>query len=534
MRHSLGSLIFFGLAVCAFPEVTRIPFAALNQQATDAVRNHSWAEAETLFRAALSRLVDSSSADAAIIWNELGEVHMQQRRFRDAEQDFFHALAINQQLHSPDITELAISVNNLGSIGILEGRLSDAEHHFRESLGILQQNPSNKQMQVPVLTNLGLVLQKEGQYDAARHIYSEGIAAGRCSSEEAIPYCAKLLMDYGLLSYQTGNYRDALEKDTRAEEIGGKLAHIPNRDRATLENNMGSALLELDAYPDAEQRLTHAVELYKSDPDGTDPSLIDTLNTRAVLYERSGKTARAEMDVREGLRIAAQLVGPADRRIANLHNTLGMIASHKGDRRTARAEYDTALKIWLQSSGRNSTEYAATLSNVAGLAHRSGHHDRAEELYRSALQIDEATLGARHPRVASDLTNIAAELSTRKRLDDAIALYERAKEIQERDFGPQSAEVAQTWHSLGVVYEMSKRPNEALRAYETAVAAFKASSPEAPDYAVCLHEYASLLRTRQRFDEAEEAEVMATRVQVKNAIRADQDNSTTPGASSFR
>jgi hypothetical protein len=82
---------------------------------------------------------------------------------------------------------------------------------------------------------------------------------------------------------------------------------------------------------------------------------------------------------------------------------------------------------------------------------------------------------------------------------------------------------------------MAKRLDDAETAYGKAVAAFKASSDtNAPDFSVCLREYASVLRAKQRFNEAEQADLLATRIQVTNAVRAEKSGPATAAAFSFR
>lgn len=436
---------------------------------------------------------------------------------------------------SASSAEPAASVNNLGSVALKEGRFSEAERRFRESLAMLERaNLVNTPTGLVVLSNLGLALQKQRQYDSARDIYSRAFEVSqRVQGADSIQH-AKLLVDSGLLSFVTGNYPEAIRKDKFALQIESKIPDLSSFDRATAENNLGMALLKLGHLAEAEEHLKTAIDSYRSDLRNIDPAVIETMNAFAMAEQKMGKLDEADGTVNEALAIAERVLPPQDVSFANLHNTLGILAMERSKNRVAKAQYQAALKIWGKSAGPNSCEYAATLSNLATLEDRSGHHGRAAELYLKALRTDEAILGPNHPRIASDLDNLAAQLFARRQWVAALSLYKRAKDIQQRSFGPASADIANTWRSIAVVYQRSNRLDEAKLAYENAITAFEASVPEAPEYGLCLRDYASLLRLQKRFVDAELTDVLAGKIEVKNAIRADTPGVTIPITKSFR
>lgn len=71
---------------------------------------------------------------------------------------------------------------------------------------------------------MGLNAQKEGRYEDARQAYERALplierAYGNRSEEYA-----KLLKNWALLSFDTGKFQDALEKNNRALEIENALS----------------------------------------------------------------------------------------------------------------------------------------------------------------------------------------------------------------------------------------------------------------------------------------------------------------------
>ena len=125
--------------------------------------------------------------------------------------------------------------------------------------------------------------------------------------------------------------------------------------------------------------------------------------------------------------------------------------------------------------------------------------------------------------MASDLSNIAAEFFHQKKYSDALELYVRAEQIDRSSFGEQSRQTANLWRNMAIVHIASKNFDQAEAAYGKAIRCLQNSSSgfEAPVLAAWLHDYAELLRKQRRFSDAEQAEVQAVRVEVRNAIKAN-------------
>ena len=434
----------------------------------------------------------------------------------------FSEFAPAADLHDSPETARVISLNRLGAAALTHGRFAEAEREFRESLDVLRSaDPNDDAIAGIVLSNLGLALQHQRRYAEAEESYNRAKAAIAHSHGEASSEYAKLLMDVGLLRYHTGDYVRAAQLDALALKIESALPELTDRDKATVENNAGLALFEMGRLSEAEQLLVKAVEGYGSGPGDPDPGLVQALNALAVVKINMGEIDSATRVERQALQLATARGQIDPGALANVHNNLGSIAVRSGNPRAARLEFETALRQWAAATGENTPEYGATLSNLASLDSNAKDHKRAEKLYRRVLAIDEAELGPGHPKVALDLSNIAVQLYARKLPYEALAYYERARMIQESSGA--SLDLARTWRGIAAIQSSSKHLDEAAAAYENAIAAFKSSGAEnGDDFSACMRAYAVLLRKLQRFNEAEQADLVATRLQVKAAIRVAQ------------
>jgi tetratricopeptide (TPR) repeat protein len=379
-------------------------------------------------------------------------------------------------------------------------------------------------------------LQRQARREEAQQAYERAFAAFRQSQSEKTAEFAKLITNSGLLSFETGRFGDAATKHRRAWEIQSALPDVDDRERAFTLNNLALALVQLDQLSEAESLFRKAIALQKND-NISKPNLnsVETLNNLAVLEKNTGRPDAAEQHEQEALQLAARCLGRDDKVLASIWNNQGTIAVERKDFRAAKELFEKAAELWVRTSGPDSPDYASALSNLAGLEAKQGHRKEAQALFSTALRIDEAHLGPNHPKVAADLGNLAAQRYCQKNLNESIALYERAGAIEEKTYGPGGHEVGRTWRNLAIVYQVAKQYPAAGKAYGKAIHAFEISpGPDSPELLSCLRDYAGLLRKLERFGEAEQAEVRASGIQVRNAIKAEKLDTHLPAGLTFQ
>ena len=77
---------------------------------------------------------------------------------------------------------------------------------------------------------------------------------------------------------------------------------------------------------------------------------------------------------------------------------------------------------------------------------------------------------------------------------------------------------------LSAAYEKLKRFSEAKQSFLLAIHTYELQqAPLLPQYAVCLHHYANLLREMQDFANAEQVEARAMRVDVQGVLSAQKN-----------
>jgi tetratricopeptide (TPR) repeat protein len=506
---------------------------AILDQAKQLSRTGSLRAAENLLRSAISKSPDPGTLDAIELWNELGHVHQLQSELSLAERDYQGAIRLNEGLKTPRFVDLAISLNNLGSIAEARRQFVVAEGLFRRALSALNTGGAlSNPVTGSVLTNLAMSIQKQSRFSEAAPLYERGIPRLRDSyGEKSVEY-AKALSNFALFKFETGKYLQALNLQRKTCQIQSSLQLVSNDDKALALNNLALTLSQLGSFSEAEGYVREAIELERS-TSSQDPNLVETLNNLAVLEEKAGDFPQARNDQTEALKLALREFPAGDPIIAASWNNLGKIAVAQRRFREAEEFYRKAEVGW-RDGGRASAGYAATLSNMAGLEAKRGHHKQARELYQQALKMDESILGSNHPRVASDLSNLAIQMALQKRYNEAVPLFGRAIKIDEVAFGTENLEVARTVRNLAAVYWAAKQLPEADQAYRRAIHISRISGENNPDLMSWLYEYAGLLRKEEKFSEAEQADVDASRIRVHNAITAVKQNERSSNGSAFR
>jgi tetratricopeptide (TPR) repeat protein len=505
------------------------------EQAIAAARSGAFARAEDLLHSALASLPDANGMDAALLWNQLGVIHLAEPQLKKAKEEFQRAIEINARLEHPSAVQEAIMFNNLGSVLQAENDFKTAETWFRKSYALLvKEHLTETSNAGPVLDNLAVDLQQQDEFTESEKVFQEAIASIRKFNGEQSLEFAKCVTNLGLLRYETGHFQEAVVKHQRALAIQDALppSSVSLHDRAYVLNNLGLALGELGRSAEARAALLKAIELEKGSAMYLDPRLPKTLNDLAGVERNLGNLDLAKQYGQEALRYAPKLRPGDDELRAGIYTNLGMAATKERNYREAKQLYSQAASIWIGTVGINNPKYAATQSNMASLEAMRGHHKHAKEIFSKCLAIDESWLGQNHPQVATDLANLGAELFFEKKYAQAIDLYNRARQIDESTLGPMTPEMASLSRNLAIIYQTTKRYAESQTAYAQAIHILEALPGAAPELPGCLRSDADVLRKLERFSEAEQADLEASKIEVRTAIAADQK--TIAGAAGFR
>ena len=179
-----------------------------------------------------------------------------------------------------------------------------------------------------------------------------------------------------------------------------------------------------EAIPLAE-RLVAQTSQSQSDQNRT----VVSINTLAILYERTREYAKAEPLYKEALEINQKVLGHDHPDTAASLNNLAELYKDMGEYAKAEPLFKEALEIHQKMLGHDNADTATDLNNLAQLYEGRGEYNKAEPLYKEALEIRQKVLGREHLLTGESLNNLAELFCNIGKYAKAEPLYQEALEI---------------------------------------------------------------------------------------------------------
>ena len=114
----------------------------------------------------------------------------------------------------------------------------------------------------------------------------------------------------------------------------------------------------------------------------------------------------AKVYFQKDLQIKVSKLGEDHVDVAGCYNNLGVEADEQGEYEEAKAYYQKALKIKVSKLGEDHVDVAACYNNLGIVAHNQGEYEEAKAYYQKALKIYVSKLGDDHPSVTRTKRNL--------------------------------------------------------------------------------------------------------------------------------
>ena len=339
------------------------------------------------------------------------------------------------------------------------------------------------ELQIDVLSSVGDIQHRRGQYDAARAPLQEAvdlarerlgagnartlnavvalsrvdearsdftraqaelepaIAAYRATGAGASPELAHAVQQLGMMQLRQGQVDPAIALEREALTMYQALLPADSVE-------INEAMIGLgDALDHANQR-EQAIALYRDVVARTRRIYGDThvLTAQALSYLSGplldvGRLDEAETVMREALAIDRKVYSGANRHMMDDLYGLGkvLLAKDRIDESEALFREEYAQEEALFPDGPNT---ATTLKYIAITQALAGHYEEAEKLQRESLDRYLRTRGADHPYVAQSRTRLARILIHENKLDEAQTLLDAALAADRQRYGESHPNIA--------------------------------------------------------------------------------------------
>ena len=281
---------------------------------------------------------------------------------------------------------------------------------------VQQELAGQPEAQAEILTVMGRIYRRLGEYDKAQDLLQRALASGREAFGAEDVRVAATLHDLGSVAAEKGDYQTAIASLEAALSIRRRI-HGPE----------------------------HA-------------SVADTLAELGRVYQDHGFNERAEPLHREALRIRRKLIGEEHGEFGVSLSDLASVLRLNGDLAGADALLRQSLELNRRTRGEAHAMTATTLHDLALVTAEKGDRASAESLFRKVMDTHRKALGETHPLVAVTLNSLSRVLRDEGRYDEAAAALQSALDIARPTLGSEHQLVAIYTINLGSVQLARKQP----------------------------------------------------------------------------
>ena len=460
--------------------------------------------------------LDTELADQPLIqarlMDTIGTVYEELGLYEDASVPLKEALSTREGLLGSDHPDVAQSLDHLAGVYLSQGKYEEAEPLFRRSLEIRETVLGPEHPDVAgSLNNLALVYDHQGKYAEAEQLHLRSIEIREKAFGPDHPNIASALDNLAILYDDQGRYEEAETLFLRSLEIDEKALGTDHPDVATSLDHLAGLYWAQARYEEAEPLFLRSLEISEKVLGPDHPDVAGSLNNLAILYDDQGRYEEAEPLYLRSIEIKEAALGPDHPSVGGSLNNLAILYDNLGKPEEAESLYLRSIEIQEAALGPDHPDVGDPLSNLAILYEDQGRYEEAEPLHLRSLEIREKGLGPDHPAVATSVANLAILYIHQGKLAQAEPLFHRSLAVWEKALCPEHPDLAYPLHGLGNVCRDQQRYSDAEAHYERALALREKSLPsDDPDLVGLREDYAALLRSTGREEEARELEAGVT------------------------
>jgi eukaryotic-like serine/threonine-protein kinase len=284
--------------------------------------------------------------------------------------------------------------------------------------------------QAEILTILGRLYRRFGNFDKAQHLLEQALASGRQVFGPEHVRVALTLNDLGVVLAEKGDYATAERNFDQALVMRRKLLGSAHADVAVTLVELGRVYQDLGFNQRAEPLLREALAIRRKVLGDEHGETANSLSGVGSVLRLRGDLAGAEELLRQSLELNRKTRGADHPNTGISLHDLGLIAATRGDYLSALSLFRQALEIHRKALGDKHPTVAMVLNSIARVLLLQGRYDEAASALREALDIARPALGRDHQLVAIYTINLASVQLKRNEPAAAEALLREGLRIR--------------------------------------------------------------------------------------------------------
>lgn len=472
----------------------------------------------------VTRELQEQPLTRARLMDTIGIVYCKLGLYKDSEPLLQKALDIRERHLGNEDLQLAESLFSLSVLYERQGKYEEAERFSRDALEIREAALAPDHPDVAEsLHNLALVIHKQGNFDEAEPLYKRALEIREKALGPNHPDVSESLRDLGVLYYMKGQYNDAEPLYRRALTIRESILGPDHPDVGRNLNSLAALYYTLGRYSEAEPLYKRALKIREKTLGSDHPEVAICLNNLAILYYNQGKSNEAEVLYKQALEIREKALGPNHPDVAESLGSLAALYFRENRYSDAELLYKRSLAIHKKTLKPDHPKVASSLNNLALLYTYQGKSSEAEPLLKEALEIREKAFGPDHPDVAQSLETLAYFYLNNDRYDEAEPLYKRALSISKKSLGSDHLSVTGILDALAYICDEKGQYDEAANLYQQALA-IRVKYPDSYQLELSETLFSLALIYQHHLNRLDEAEVLYKRALAIQEKVLSQDN----------
>lgn len=249
------------------------------------------------------------SQETADVLQRLAQNYISAGNYEEAEALFEQASEVLSEMgQSPLILS---EEGNPAHVYYWTGRFDESEQYLRRAIAELDEtDPSTDPRIGHALSDLGSVLEQQGQLDEAIEYHELGIESQLAFYGESRTEIAEAYNDYGNTLLVAGRYEDAFEAHTKSMQIRGRLLDSRHPDMAVSMNNIALVHIRNGEPEKAVPLLRESIDIRLNAFGREHQSTCSSLGNLARAYMESGQLDAALIAYDQAIDAAESTVGP--------------------------------------------------------------------------------------------------------------------------------------------------------------------------------------------------------------------------------
>ncbi|MBP7863171.1 tetratricopeptide repeat protein [bacterium] len=486
----------------------------LMESADQAVNNEDFAQAETMYQAALweaERTNDPSTIANCL--DRLAEVLFDQGKYVESEPIYKRALEIREQQLGPHNEEIVQSLNNLSAVYFFQEKFELAEPLCVRLTEIYERVLGNDNPEVATsYNNLALLYTAQKKYHPAESLYKRSLELKTNLYGDKHPEVGDILQNLGTLYFNQERYADA---ETLLKQSLSILENALGEGHADLEIllvNLAQVLEHNGKYLDSSKIYEKILSIKEIQLGPTHPEIIQMLKLVSKSYARRAKYDEAERFLKRALTIWERSQGKSSPQGADLYSLLGELNQEQKKISQAENYYRDALAAAQTAMGANHVETIEKQKQLADFyltfnrpAKAQPHLEKIVELQGKASISNPDLDGGNLARA-----DLAECLFAQQKFGEAKKIFEDIKEYYDQKAQKDSEAFGCSLHYLAELERKEKKFDMAEVLFKRAIdVRTRVLGAQHLDVGKSLQAYADLLTETYREGEAEHLKACA-------------------------